>query len=124
MIPVSILRTVAWIIFILSVAMGGVATYLNFQGNLEPGLALAFVAIAIVAFPNFKGAGWGVFRGRNLCKNRPTYIVALVIYGIFATAFWEGILDDLHFDPAFALGTSITGLLLVRAYSAKGDSGV
>ncbi len=107
----------AWVVFASAAALAGVAWYLSINEGLEAPMALAFTAIAVLSFPNFPGAGWGVFKGRNLCKNRPTYLVAIGVFALFAVAFWQGVLDDLDFDAPFAFGASITGLLLVRAYS-------
>ncbi|NVK27031.1 MAG: hypothetical protein HWE14_03245 [Flavobacteriia bacterium] len=85
--------------------------------RMEPLLPIAFTGAAVACLPTWPSAGWGVFKGGNICRNTPTYIVAVLVHLTFAGGFWNYVFDDAAFDEIFAFGLTVTSLILVRAYS-------
>ncbi|WP_151666569.1 hypothetical protein [Phaeocystidibacter luteus] len=115
--PFSVLRAVAWIVFVEMAAMVVFGWYEFMSDRLEPLLPIAFTGAAVACWPMLPSAGWGVFKGGNICRNTPTYIVAVLVHLTFAGGYWTYALDDAKFDEIFALGLTVTSLILVRAYS-------
>lgn len=116
-IPFHILKNVAWFIFVGLSGTALVAWWQFTEGRLEVAIALGFTAFAIMSSPLFPSAGWGVMKGGNLCRNRPTYMVAVGVHLLFFLAFWQYVVFDAKFDSIMALGTAASGLIVVRAYS-------
>lgn len=116
-IPFHRLEKVAWFVFISLAATALVAWWQFSIDRLEVSFAIAFSGLAILGSPLFPNAGWGVMKGGNLCRNRPTYLVAVGVYVLFFLAFWQYVVFDAKFDSIMALGEAVSGLIVVRAYS-------
>ncbi len=116
-IPLVWMRRVAWILFIEMLAITACMYIGVADGTVPSVLYFGFFFICALSFPNLPVAGWGVWKGGNLCKNRPTYLVAVGIHLLFAIAFWSILIADQDFDAPFAFGSAVTSLILTRAYS-------
>lgn len=116
-IPLVWLKRVAWILFFEMIAIALASGIAIADGKGFEVLWLGFGLIAFLSYPKLPSAGWGLWKGGNLCKNRPTYLVAVAIHLMFASAFWSIIITDGKFDAPFALGSAVTSLILTRAYS-------
>lgn len=113
----SVLQAVAWIVFLQLVGLCSFAWSEYVAGHLDFVLAFAFSFASLASMPLLPSAGWGVWKGGSLCKNRPTYLIALGIHLLFSAAFWSYVFGDGEFDKIFAFGMILTGLMLVRSYS-------
>lgn len=115
-IPFQWLKVTAWLVFAEMITMVLWLWLIIFQGYEDAVLGLAFTFLAVMAYPNLSAGGWGFLKGWNLCRNRPTFLVALGLNLLFAISFAVMAFDDKIFDKLYALGMVIPGLLLVRAY--------
>lgn len=116
-VPFHVLHKVAWVVFASLAGTALVGWWQFMEGHIEIALVIAFSGAAVMGMPLMPSAGWGVLKGGNLCKNRPSYMVAVAVFTLFGLAFWQYILFESMFDPVMAFGEVATGLIVVRAYS-------
>lgn len=120
-VPFSWTQITAWVVFIQLTALAG-WMWSGLDPYVETVMSLGFSGLAVMSYPGLPNAGWGIFRGWNLCSNRATFLVAAIIHLTAAAATWTFIIERSRFEALYAIGMAVTGLMLVRAYSQMRNS--